>query len=129
MDELISILVFVIIKSGLTHWFATFKFLNAFMLNDLNDLSDKGADSFLVTTLEAAIFYIKSFDENKRHVDDGALPPMAEQRNKFASKSEFIENLHCHIRKCDWSGTCVEGRFKHVVDFQVLGTNKKFCDF
>lgn len=98
MDELISILVFVIIKSGLTHWFATFKFLKDFILNDLTELSNKGADSFLITTLEAAIFYIKTFNETKRPVD-GPIP-VVEQRNEFSSKLEFIENLHNHISEC-----------------------------
>lgn len=97
MDELISILVFVIIKSGLTHWFATFKFLKDFILNDLTELSEKGADSFLITTLEAAIFYIKTLNETKRPID-GPIP-MVEQQNKFSSKSDFIENLHSHIRE------------------------------
>lgn len=99
VDELISILVFVIIKSGLTHWFSTFKFLKDFILNDLTELSDKGADSFLITTLEAAIFYIKTFNETKRPID-GPVQTV-EQRNKFSSKSDFIESLHCHIREFD----------------------------
>ncbi|KAG4067487.1 hypothetical protein HA402_002764 [Bradysia odoriphaga] len=96
VDELISILVFVIIKSGLTHWFATFKFLKDFILNDLTGLSDKGADSFLITTLEAAIVFIKTFNETKRPVD-GPIPTV-EPRSKFASKFDFIETLHSHIR-------------------------------
>lgn len=89
--------MFVIIKSGLTHWFATFRFLKDFILNDFAELSDKGADSFLITTLEAAIFYIKTFNETKRPVD-GPIPAI-EQRNTFSSKFDFIDNLHSHIRE------------------------------
>lgn len=97
VDELISILVFVIIKSGLTHWYATFKFLKDFILNDFTELSNKGADSFLVTTLEAAIFYIKTLNETKKPID-GPVSTI-EQRSKFASKTDFLENLYDNIRK------------------------------
>lgn len=90
VDDLIPILVFVIIKSGLTHWIATMNYLKNFIFTDFADGSDKGVDSFLITTLEAAIIYIQTIDlkEFKR---GSAINDRKHRR--FTSKDDFLEYL------------------------------------
>lgn len=99
VDELIPILVFVIIKSGLTHWIATMHFLKYFIFTDFSDGSDKGVDSFLITTLEAAILYIQSID--LREFKKGTIgnnDSDNEQRRKFDTKNQFVEYLFDRIK-------------------------------
>lgn len=70
IDDLIPVLVFVIIKCGLTHWITNLLFLKNFLLSiDINNQFNNfefGQENFLITTLEAAILYIKS-DNIKRN--------------------------------------------------------------
>lgn len=111
IDELIPILSFVIIKSGLTHWTATLAFLQHFMLNDLTtDICDEnGADSFLVTTLEAAITYVKELKKstttiniyNRQLQQPSQIPAptsIASPLLKFSSKSDFMLYVFHQIR-------------------------------
>ncbi|XP_044733464.1 ankyrin repeat domain-containing protein 27-like [Chrysoperla carnea] len=55
-DELIPIIVFLIIKTGLPNWFAQLTFLSQFRYSS----NDTDEASFLITTLEAAIEHIRS---------------------------------------------------------------------
>lgn len=58
-DDLLPMLVFLVIKSGLPNWLAHFTFMKQFNFSSSCDLyADQ--DSFLVTSLEAAIEHIKS---------------------------------------------------------------------
>lgn len=92
VDELIPILVFVIIKSSLTHWVPTLIFLKEFVFNDLTDVYDDGANSFLVTTLEAAIVYIKSYTNPAGH-KEAKLTDKANSGYplKFKTKDHFMD--------------------------------------
>lgn len=106
VDDLIPILVFVIIKSSLTHWVATLHFLKSFIFTEFSNGSDKGVDSFLITTLEAAILYIQSIDlkEFKMNAattmlenNDESAPP----KRRFATKQSFMDYLFAKIRMED----------------------------
>ncbi|XP_055303143.1 ankyrin repeat domain-containing protein 27-like isoform X2 [Sitodiplosis mosellana] len=99
VDDLIPILVFVIIKSGLTHWIATIQFLKHFIFNEFSDGSDKGVDSFLITTLEAAITYIQSID--LREFKQGPLIGDGKLQRRFANKDDFIDYLFERIKNED----------------------------
>ena len=101
VDHLIPIIAFVVVKSGLTHWTATLTFLKEFIFNELTDISEKGADGFLVTTLEAAITYITNLsDEHNKMLSHHKtlLPPC---QSKFTSKSEFMTYLFAQIKCCN----------------------------
>lgn len=111
VDDLIPIVVFVIIKSNLTHWIATLHFLVKFMFTEMTDGFDKGADSFLVTTLEAAIHYISSLNmascmlHGKQSTDtednEVTVPAHHERRRHFASKEDFVNYLFGRIKAED----------------------------
>ena len=61
IDDLIPLLIFVIIKSGLTNWIMNLIFLRDFHFTDsLSCPNEFGQECFLITTLEAAILYIES---------------------------------------------------------------------
>lgn len=85
------------------HWITTLHFLKNFIFTEFSDGSDKGVDSFLITTLEAAILYIKSIDLNEFRANasyDGAskfINPHKSVR-RFANKEQFIEYLFAKIR-------------------------------
>lgn len=109
MDDLLPILVFVIVKSGYTHWIATIHFLKNFIFTEFSDGSDKGVDSFLITTLEAAILYIQTIDlrEFRKSTapynaiasanDAKSPPPPPPHRRRFVSKVKFIDYLFSKI--------------------------------
>lgn len=103
VDDLIPILVFVIIKSGLTHWIATMHFLKHFIFTQFSDGSDKGVDSFLITTLEAAILYIQSIDliEFKKGTTTttGTATTDEKLQRRFSSKNDFVNYLFERIKK------------------------------
>lgn len=106
---LIPILVFVIIKSGLTHWIPTLQFLKKFIFTDVSDGFDKGADCFLVTTLEAAIHYISSLDPATTHLhcDGGSETDSvrsasdSDPRRLFSSKEDFVDYLFDRLKAED----------------------------
>ncbi|XP_031631906.1 ankyrin repeat domain-containing protein 27-like [Contarinia nasturtii] len=105
VDELIPILVFVIIKSGLTHWIATMHFLKHFIFTQFTDGSDKGVDSFLITTLEAAILYIQSIDliefKNGTTTTGTVAKTDVKLQRRFSTKDDFIDYLFERIKKED----------------------------
>ncbi|XP_058822885.1 ankyrin repeat domain-containing protein 27-like [Topomyia yanbarensis] len=61
-DDIIPLLIFVIIKTGLTNWIMNVTFLKELQLSNCSTTQQKsdkfGQDSYLVTTLEAVIVYI-----------------------------------------------------------------------
>lgn len=94
VDDLIPILVFVIIKSGITHWIATIHFLKNFIFTEFSDGSDKGIDSFLITTLEAAIIYIQSIDLREfKKPSIKLLASETKSHRRFVSKDNFCDYL------------------------------------
>lgn len=95
VDDLIPILVFVIIKSGLTHWIATLHYLKNFIFTEFSDGSDKGVDSFLITTLEAAILYIESIDLQEFKKSTTTTKPSHTKvvQRHFTSKEHFVNYL------------------------------------
>ncbi|XP_049535330.1 ankyrin repeat domain-containing protein 27-like [Anopheles darlingi] len=62
MDNLVPLFIFLILKSGLTHWLMTITFLKEFQFNnvfrDAQPRLESGQHGFLIATLEAAIVYI-----------------------------------------------------------------------
>lgn len=97
VDDLIPILVFIIIKSGLTHWIATLHFLKNFIFTDFTDSSDKGVDSFLITTLEATILYIESINLQEFKRSTSAITSFKGIQRRFKSKDHFIDYLFSKI--------------------------------
>lgn len=94
VDDLIPMLVFVIIKSGLTHWIATLHYLKNFIFTEFSDGSDKGVDSFLITTLEAAILYIETIDLQEFKKSTTTTKPSAtDVQRHFTSKEHFVDYL------------------------------------
>lgn len=108
VDDLIPILVFTIIKSGLTHWTSTLHFLKNFIFTEFSDSSDKGVDSFLITTMEAAIAYIQSIDLKEFKLNAATALTMTQTNNdsaqpkrRFANKEHFVDYLFAKIRAQD----------------------------
>lgn len=98
--------MFVIVKSGLTHWITTLHFLKNFIFTEFSDGSDKGVDSFLITTLEAAILFIKSINLNEFRANapyDGASKFFESTHcvRRFANKQHFVDYLFAKIRSGD----------------------------
>lgn len=101
--------MFVIIKSNLTHWIPTLQFLNRFIFTEISDGFDKGANSFLVTTLEAAIHYISSLDTAVNMINpkcqsesnDQSENTSNEKRRHFSSKEDFVNYLFDKIKAED----------------------------
>lgn len=108
VDDLLPILVFVIVKSAYTHWIATIQFLKNFIFTEFSDGSDKGVDSFLITTLEAAILYIQTIDLREFRkstapysaiaaTNDARSPHPPSHRRRFVSKVKFVDYLFSKI--------------------------------
>uniref|UniRef100_A0A182RYA9 VPS9 domain-containing protein n=1 Tax=Anopheles funestus TaxID=62324 RepID=A0A182RYA9_ANOFN len=59
-DQLVPLFIFLILKSGLTHWMMTITFLKEFQFNNVfrEQRIETGEHGFLIATLEAAIVYI-----------------------------------------------------------------------
>lgn len=60
-DDVIPLLIFVVIKTGLTNWIMNLTFLKELQLNDSSSTTPKdkfGQNNYLITTLEAVIVYI-----------------------------------------------------------------------
>lgn len=94
VDDLLPILVFVITKSGFTHWIATMHYLKNFIFTEFSDGSDKGVDSFLITTLEAAILYIQSIDLHEfKRTTMGFSTIESQPKRRFATKDHFVHYL------------------------------------
>lgn len=102
VDDLIPILVFVIIKSGVAHWISILQFLKKFIFTEFSYGSDKGVDSFLITTLEAAILYIESADL-KEFKANGLVNGHTNTpgQRKFATKEDLINYLFDRIKAED----------------------------
>lgn len=68
-DDVIPALIFVIIKSGITHWTTNLHFLKYFTFTEFNCGNDAGAENFLIATLEAAItFIVQNTDLQRRKI-------------------------------------------------------------
>uniref|UniRef100_A0A182NSF2 VPS9 domain-containing protein n=1 Tax=Anopheles dirus TaxID=7168 RepID=A0A182NSF2_9DIPT len=59
-DHLVPLFIFLILKSGLTHWMMTITFLKEFQFNNVfrEQRIESGEHGFLIATLEAAVVYI-----------------------------------------------------------------------
>lgn len=67
-------------------------FLKNFIFTEFSDSSDKGVDSFLITTLEAAVLYIQSIDLKEfKRLNTPAI--IEEKQRHFINKSTFIDYL------------------------------------
>lgn len=73
-------------------------YLKNFIFTEFSDGSDKGVDSFLITTLEAAILYIQSIDlgEFKKTCTGYKITEFNQHRH-FDSKDNFIDYLFGRI--------------------------------
>lgn len=67
------------------------------MFNELTDISEKGADSFLVSTLEAAMTYIENIAELQREKDIETANN-CERQSKFESRNDFMEYAFEQVR-------------------------------
>lgn len=71
------------------------QYLKNFIFTEFSDGSDKGVDSFLITTLEAAVLYIQSIDlrEFKKSGASYSATIDMQSHRRFVSKNNFIEYL------------------------------------
>lgn len=106
-DDVIPVLIFVIIKSGMTHWMSNLYFLKEFSFTDLTG-NNFGAENFLVATLEAAITFILNNDIKMRDVLEGISTSSGQQ--KFESKDQFLAYFFQKIK--DGDETAVESLLK-----------------
>ncbi|XP_053693921.1 ankyrin repeat domain-containing protein 27-like [Sabethes cyaneus] len=102
-DDVIPMLIFVVIKTGLTNWIMNLTFLKEFQLNRSLSTQQKldqfGEDSYLVTTLEAVIVYISccSIERTQRlgieliSVEQLQMKPFAEM--SFLNADQFLNYL------------------------------------
>lgn len=96
-DDLLQIFVFLIIKVNVNNWTANVTFLNEFRFSSLNSTDES---SFLITTLEAAVEYIRSgnlFKELKPRADHFYIEIEWQAENKSPNKSN-LERLFEEIR-------------------------------
>lgn len=69
-------------------------YLKNFIFTEFADGSDKGVDSFLITTLEAAILYIQSIDLHEfKRANMGFSAIESKPRRRFVSKDHFVDYL------------------------------------
>lgn len=77
-----------------------------FIFTEFSDGSDKGVDSFLITTLEAAILFIKSinlseFRANAPYDGPSKFDDSTDGVRRFANKQQFVDYLFARIRTGD----------------------------
>ncbi|XP_063695735.1 ankyrin repeat domain-containing protein 27-like [Culicoides brevitarsis] len=96
-DDVIPVLIFVIIKSGMTHWMSNLYFLKEFSFTDVAG-NNFGAENFLVATLEAAITFILTHDFAAKDIL-GDIP--AVDCEKFESKDQFLAHFFLKIKEND----------------------------
>lgn len=135
-DDLIKIFTFLLIKCNLNNWIANLMYVTHFRFSSLN-LSDE--NSFLITTLEAAIEYIKSGELEKikynyddvllndnnlnnffRFIRDGNLDLIktlfnSKTKNFFVNKISLCHPL-CSCEKCE-----------SVVPYNINSCDDKGC--
>uniref|UniRef100_A0A336M3E4 CSON011377 protein n=1 Tax=Culicoides sonorensis TaxID=179676 RepID=A0A336M3E4_CULSO len=100
-DDVIPVLIFVIIKSGMTHWMTNLYFLKEFSFTDLTG-NEFGAENFLVATLEAAITFILNNDfKMKEILDNETYLSDCKEKEKFSSKEEFLQYFFNRIKNGD----------------------------
>lgn len=99
VDDLIPILVFVCIKSGVAHWISILQFLKKFTFTECSYGSEKGVDSFLITTLEAAILYIETI--KSKEIKPANTETYCPGQRKFKTKEDFIDYLFGRIKAED----------------------------
>lgn len=136
MDDLIPIVAFVLAKSGLTHWTATLAYLQQFVFNDLTDVSEKGADSFLVATLEAAMSYVTELSEKRQRKPTQPTADVEEQKPndnavpEFNTNEAFIEYFFEVVRRGDEQEVLrLFRKDKHNQDRETkLATNNNIID-
>ncbi|XP_055541281.1 ankyrin repeat domain-containing protein 27-like [Wyeomyia smithii] len=102
-DDVIPVLIFVVIKTGLNNWIMNLTFLKEFQLNRTLSAPQKqdqfGQESYLVTTLEAVIVYISccSIERTQRlgieliSVEQLQIKPFAEMN--FLNADQFLNHL------------------------------------
>ncbi|KAL9701296.1 hypothetical protein quinque_004737 [Culex quinquefasciatus] len=91
-DDVIPLLIFVVIKTGLTNWIMNLTFLKEFQLNEATQAAQKdkfGQSSYMITTLEAVIVYISccSIERSQRLGID--LMPREDMQMKRFSEMTF----------------------------------------
>lgn len=97
-DDVIPVLIFVIIKSGMTHWMSNLYFLKEFSFTDMTG-NNFGAENFLVATLEAAITFILNNDFKMRDIlEDISTSGRPE---KFGGKDQFLSYFFQKIKDGD----------------------------
>jgi len=98
-DDLLPMLVFLVIKAGLSNWMAQLFFMRKFRLSTKSD-HEADETSFLISSLEAAIEYIAS---NVIHNGDRCIN--LDNFKKLKNKSDFssINHLFMCIKNGDLS--------------------------
>jgi ankyrin repeat domain-containing protein 27 len=116
IDELLPIFIFVIIKSDLSHWIPTIHFVKLFSLNCQTQPNQYfGAETFLITTLEATIMYILDF---RSSIGSRLSFPTAENQElaTFEDKENYLNYLFHQIQTND------EEKLIELLDLQHVAT-------
>ncbi|XP_055642051.1 ankyrin repeat domain-containing protein 27-like [Toxorhynchites rutilus septentrionalis] len=101
-DDVIPLLIFVIIKTGLTNWIMNLIFLKEFQMNNTNTTTPKekfGQNTYLITTLEAVIVYISCCSiERSQRLGIDIVPSEDTQiqscpEMKFRNADQFLNYL------------------------------------
>uniref|UniRef100_A0A1B0D592 Uncharacterized protein n=2 Tax=Phlebotomus papatasi TaxID=29031 RepID=A0A1B0D592_PHLPP len=120
-DEIIPVLAFAIVKSGLTHWVTTLRYLKRLKFTSL---CDNGIEDYLLTTLEAAMTFLEggSWGKLTNPRGDEKVPDKIVER--FVSREHFIEYFHGRVR-----GNCESEviRLMDVAHVEIESLSGKLC--
>ncbi|XP_059622402.1 ankyrin repeat domain-containing protein 27-like [Phlebotomus argentipes] len=119
-DEIIPVLAFAIVKSGLTHWITTLRYLKRLKFTSL---CDNGVEDYLLTTLEAAMTFLEGGSCGKMANAKGEA---SEERitERFASREHFIEYFHAKVRENNENEVI---RLMDVAHVEIESLNKRLC--
>ncbi|XP_052869868.1 ankyrin repeat domain-containing protein 27-like [Anopheles cruzii] len=107
MDNLVPLFIFLILKSGLTHWMMTITFLKEFQFNNVfrEQRIESGEYGFLIATLEAAIVYISCGSIARTQRLGISLEPSRElsltAERAFRNADDFLSHLLALMRNDD----------------------------
>uniref|UniRef100_A0A182QS00 VPS9 domain-containing protein n=1 Tax=Anopheles farauti TaxID=69004 RepID=A0A182QS00_9DIPT len=106
-DHLVPLFIFLILKSGLTHWMMTITFLKEFQFNNVfrEQRIETGEHGFLIATLEAAIVYISCGSITRTQRLGVNLDPQSPSNEsiswEFRNADDFLNYLLTLMRNDD----------------------------
>ncbi|GAB0087794.1 ankyrin repeat domain-containing protein 27 [Sergentomyia squamirostris] len=122
-DEIIPVLAYVIVKSGLTHWVTTLRYLKRLKFTGM---CDNGVEDYLLTTLEAAMTFLEGGSCGKLAIttEDDRATPESKTIDRFHSREHFIEYFHTKVRENCESEVI---RLMDVAHVEIESLSQKLC--